>query len=493
MNILLTSVGRRSYLVKYFKQALEGHGEVHVSNSTELTPAFSRADKSTVTPLIYDKNYIPYLLNYCKVNRINAIISLFDVDLPVLSRNKKLFNEVGVQVVVSDKLVIDICNDKYRTYEFLTRNGFNAPKTYISLDEALNAIKLGEIKYPIIIKPRWGMGSIGVYEVLNEDELNVLYNKTLSSIKNSYLKYESQENLDESVIIQEKLLGQEYGLDIINDIDGKYQNTVVKIKHSMRSGETDCAETVDSPTLKKLGKSVSYKLNHIGNLDVDVFMSNDIPYILEMNARFGGGYPFSHMAGVNLPLAIIQWLKGQEVDSSLMEEEIGVLSHKDIGIQKIINANRVVNHKDSKEISIMQVNSKEEIITLLNEFDYVFKPSISSRIKDFDTYADKLHNNALVYAAKDGKNIGFIAFYANDEAAKTAYLVFLGVLPSARNKKVGKALLGQCLKTAQEKDMSFIKLEVRNHNEHAIKFYKLNGFQFSGVASKDSMYMIKRL
>ena len=30
MNILLTSVGRRSYLVKYFKEAVGQNGEIHV-------------------------------------------------------------------------------------------------------------------------------------------------------------------------------------------------------------------------------------------------------------------------------------------------------------------------------------------------------------------------------------------------------------------------------------------------------------------------------
>ena len=93
MNVLLTSVGRRSYLVKYFKDALNSTGQVHVSNSTEFTPAFAVADKSVVTPLIYDEEYIPFLISYCKKNEIRVLISLFDVDLPILSKNIKLFED----------------------------------------------------------------------------------------------------------------------------------------------------------------------------------------------------------------------------------------------------------------------------------------------------------------------------------------------------------------------------------------------------------------
>ena len=33
MNILLTSAGRRTYMVEYFKEVLNGNGEVHASNS----------------------------------------------------------------------------------------------------------------------------------------------------------------------------------------------------------------------------------------------------------------------------------------------------------------------------------------------------------------------------------------------------------------------------------------------------------------------------
>lgn len=335
MKILLTSVGRRSYLVRYFKEAVGKNGEVHVANSCAANPAFKIADKCTVTPLICDDGYIPFLLDYCAENHIKAVIPLFDLDLPVLAAHRPTFHDIGVRVIVSPEEVINVCNDKWETYGFLRDHGFNAPKTYISLESAAAALAMGKIEYPVMLKPRWGMGSIGVFAADNEQELAVLYNKVITHIEGSYLQYERQLDLDNCVIIQEKLEGQEYGLDVINNLAGEYQNTVVKRKYAMRAGETDCAETVDDPGLQVVGRAVSEKLRHIANLDLDVFVAGGRPFILEMNARFGGGYPFSHMAGVNLPLAIVKWLRREDVDASLLTGLTGIIAHKDIEMVQV--------------------------------------------------------------------------------------------------------------------------------------------------------------
>lgn len=335
MNILFTSVGRRSYLVKYFKEALGARGEVHVANSSAQSPAFQAADHWVVTPLIYDENYIPFLMNYCREHQINAIISLFDIDLPILSSSKQAFYDIGVKVIVSERKVIDICNDKWRTYQYLKDNHFHVPQTYLSLEAATDALRKGILQFPVMVKPRWGMGSIAVYEAENMDELKVFYQKTLNAIQKTYLKYESAEDPAQSVLIQEKIQGQEYGLDIINDLEGNYQTTICKKKYAMRSGETDCAVTVDSSVLKGIGEALSEKLRHVGNLDCDVFLKDNVPYVLEMNARFGGGYPFSHAAGVDLPRAIVCWLMGETVPAELLKETFDVMAQKDITIVRL--------------------------------------------------------------------------------------------------------------------------------------------------------------
>lgn len=335
MNILFTSSGRRSYLIEYFKEELKGIGEVHAANSSPDAPALRVADKAVVTPLIYDTSYISFLLEYCQQHAIKAIIPLFDIDLPILANHKQDFEVIGTQVIVSDERVIDICNDKWKTYQFLVKNKFNTPATFLSVADAVEAIAQKKINYPLIIKPRWGMGSIAVQEADNEEELAILYTKVKREIFRSYLSFESEQDNDNCILIQEKLKGQEHGLDIINDLKGKYQATIVKKKIAMRSGETDSAETVHSPAMLELGERMSKALQHIANLDTDVFLVDNVPYVLEMNARFGGGYPFSHLAGVNLPGAIIAWLNDKQVNENDFKPEIGVKGLKELTITRV--------------------------------------------------------------------------------------------------------------------------------------------------------------
>lgn len=330
MNVLLTSAGRRTYMVEYFKQALKGNGKVFASNSI-LTYTLEQADEYILTPNIYDDSYISFLIDYCRRKDIKAIISLFDIDLPVLAKNKDIFEKEGIKLVISDYNVTTICNDKWQTYEFLVRLGIKQTPSFININEAKKAIKDGVLSFPLFIKPRWGMGSIGIYKVETEEELDVLYKKLHREIFDTYLKYESSIDANSCIIIQQAIKGQEYGIEILNDLKGNYVTTFAKKKLAMRSGETDIAETVEPFQFEAVGKNISEKLKHVANLDVDCFVTDDGEiYVLEMNCRFGGQYPFTHNAGVNVPLQIIKWLNNETTDKNLITQINGVKSCKEL-------------------------------------------------------------------------------------------------------------------------------------------------------------------
>ena len=335
MNILLTSVGRRAYIIDYLRDVYKRLGlvgNIIATNSDMNTTAMSVADKAFESPIIYDEKYIPFLLEICKSEKIDMLISLFDIDLMILAKNKSRFESLGVKVIVSDENIINICNDKFEMLKYLKKINMPIPKTYIDLEEALKGADFDKNSY--ILKPRWGMGSLSIFEAENKKELEVLYEKAKRSIQKSYLRFESGADIDRAILIQEKIKGDEYGLDIFNDFKGENLTVTVKRKLAMRSGETDIAKVIENRELEDIGKKIAESLKHIGNLDMDILFDGEKAYIIDMNARFGGGYPFTHSAGVNELEALIRLCKNEKVNDlsvkkyGLFAKEISMLELK---------------------------------------------------------------------------------------------------------------------------------------------------------------------
>lgn len=317
MNILFTCAGRRTYLLKYFKENLSEGDKVVATDMQLSAPALQAADVKIQVPAVYDPQYVDITLNICKEQSIDLLISLNDLELPILSENKARFGDLGVKVLVSNPEVIDICFDKYKTAQWVESIGLASPKTYVRLDDVKRALEAGEVAFPLFMKPRWGSGSIGLESIADMEELDIYYHLLMKKIKRSILATASVG--DEYIIIQEKLTGNEFGLDVMNDLEGRNVAVSVKQKLAMRAGETDKAVTRDLPEVREMGRRIGEALKHIGNLDVDIMQRANGDYcVLELNPRFGGGFPFSYEAGVNLPKAIIQWVKGEMVDSSIL-------------------------------------------------------------------------------------------------------------------------------------------------------------------------------
>jgi len=247
----------------------------------------------------------------CKANDVSLLISLNDLELPILARSKSLFEKVGTTVLISSAEVVDFCFDKLETRTFLEKNQFLSPQSFIDLESAKAALESGAIRYPLFVKPRWGSASVQLYTVYCDEELNSAFHLARAQLQRTFLKVDAH-LAAESILIQEGLPGDEYGIDILNDFQGNVRSVYVKKKLGMRAGETDKSSLSDDSTLIELGRSLGAAVGHIGNLDCDVFYDGTTASVLEMNPRFGGGYPFSHTLGANYPRAIIEWYKGND-------------------------------------------------------------------------------------------------------------------------------------------------------------------------------------
>ena len=335
MNLLFTCAGRRNYLLKYFKEIKDT--KIFACDVSIYAPALYAADEYFIVPEVYDNNYITILLQEAKKRHIDAVFPLNDLELPVLATNKSKFAAEGITVIVPDKEVVDLCFDKLQIKSFAENLTVKSIPTFLIIEDALNYQTLNP-GCRFVIKPRWGSASFGIEYPENNEELISLYPMAKKKLEKSFLNFINSGDLEHSILIQRKLSGQEYGLDVVNNLNAEYVATFIRRKIAMRSGETDKAETVYDDRLFKIGEEIGKKLKHIGILDCDLFLENDNIYLLEMNPRFGGGYPFIQFAGANLPLALVEWLKGNKTPPGCFDYKDACISAK---VDEIVSMNNI--------------------------------------------------------------------------------------------------------------------------------------------------------
>lgn len=322
MNVLLTCAGRRSYLVSWFREAVAPGGRVVATNSHADAAAMAVADRSYVAPVLDSDAYLCFILDVCRREDIGLLVPLFDLELPQLAEATERFAAIGVTVAVSSPEAVASCRDKLAVGEIMAaRTNLRAPRTTLDPDEAAAWIDRGG--RGVFIKPRYGTGSIATLSTTQPDEVAVLHRKVRRDVAATYLG-------EDDVVIQEALAGQEYGLTVVNDLAGRFRAVLANRKVAMRAGETDVAETVELPVLADAGRQLSAALGHVGALDVDVFVDGDRVTVLDLNARIGGNYPFSHLAGVDLPLAYVRWGEARDVDDEAFAVRPGVVGLKAI-------------------------------------------------------------------------------------------------------------------------------------------------------------------
>lgn len=292
-RILFTNVGRRTYLLQYAMELQKSGYDIEIfasDTSVDTAALWISPTISTVILPRLSKNpdrYIEQLYEHCIENDIKLIIPLMDFELPVLARHRDRFKKSGIFIIISNSDIIETCLNKRDFYTFCIKHGISTPKTYFNRD-AFND------EYPVVRKHIYGSGSIGLNVLQSEAELA---------------------SFDDKIqVLQEYIEGDEYGIDILNDQYGNYLSHCVKLKLAMRAGETDKAEIVDGSKFMDLAHKISKCMKHIGSIDLDVMVDReDRYYVIDVNPRFGGGYPFSHLAGYNYLKAIIDMATGKEL------------------------------------------------------------------------------------------------------------------------------------------------------------------------------------
>jgi carbamoyl-phosphate synthase large subunit len=301
-TVLVSSAGRRVELLRAFRHTLEtlGGGRVLATDLSWYSGAFHDADERFTVPRITSPDFVPRMLDICEQQRVDLVIPTLDPELPVYAAARERFAAIGTTVAISSPEVAAIAGDKERTHEWLVANGFPTVMQGTAADVRADP---SAWTFPLVVKPRYGSASIGVAVV---DDLAELEHATAGGA--------------DDMLVQTKAHGTEHTIDLLADRDGRCLTAVPRRRIEVRAGEVSKAVTVRSPALAELAEKVCAALpGPFGALNFQVFVSPDAGQlaVIELNARFGGGYPLSYAAGADFPLALVQDALGQPITAPL--------------------------------------------------------------------------------------------------------------------------------------------------------------------------------
>jgi len=320
MNFLILAAGTRNKIVQYFKRTFEGIGTVVATDASELGPAIYEADKYYIVPPINAEGYIDIILDICKKEQINGVLSLIDPELSLLAANEDKFKKIGTTVIGSSYELCEMALDKMQMYDWLKTHGYKCARSWMDKKDFFKAVENGEVNYPVFVKPYRGSASISISKVYDKETVDLLFAH------------------EEDLMIQEFLNGQEIGVDVYIDmISGEVVSIFTKKKIKMRAGETDKAVSFKDPVLFELIEKFVLEAGYKGQIDIDIFEIGGEYYISEVNPRFGGGYPHAYESGCDHMKLILENLKGKTNIKNIgaYAEGIYMLKYNEVKIAKL--------------------------------------------------------------------------------------------------------------------------------------------------------------
>ena len=286
-NILITSAGRRVSLVRFFKIELSKIFPEAKVFSTDMNPEYSSAcrvsDEFFKVPKATEPNYIDELLKISIANNVNLIVPTIDPELLVLSQNIELFKSHNIDIVLSDFEVIKIFRNKRLTHHFFEKYNI---KTALEFDKQNYTL-------PLYIKPIDGSRSVDNYIISKESDLTEYH---FSNEKLMFLEY-----LDHTK-------HTEFTIDMYYDKNHNLKCMIPRERLEVRDGEVNKAITKKNPFINELFNKMDHIEGFKGCVTLQVFVNKvtNTIYGIEINPRFGGGFPLSYLAGGNFPKWIIQ-------------------------------------------------------------------------------------------------------------------------------------------------------------------------------------------
>ena len=244
-----------------------------------------------------DEDFVPAISRMVAEDRLDLVISTVDVELIALAGRRDELAPAVLAAPSQDTLSVAL--DKLLLAERCEATG-RTPRTVLAGADAVAV----DWDFPVFAKPRQGAGSRGIRLVLDRAALEAL-------------------PLDEGLIVQDYLPGEEYSVDVIADAAGAVIAAVPRTRARVDSGVAIAGRTVHDPELEETAAAVAKAIGLVGVANVQLRRDREgRAVLLEVNPRFPGALPLTIAAGVDIPSLVADLFLGRDLPSSIAFREI---------------------------------------------------------------------------------------------------------------------------------------------------------------------------
>lgn len=295
-NILITSVGRRVSLVKAFQHELKFLFQKSKLFTADMNPEWSSAcrvsDGFFSLPRVTDPMYINALFELCIEYSVGLVVPTIDTELLVLAANKQKFADAGIVLAVSDLEMVVRCRDKRNTNQLFEEFGIQFPKP----------IDKNNPVFPVFIKPYDGSLSKDILLIRDQMAWNESF---LENEKLMFMEYLNPQDY------------QEFTVDAYFDKSGILKGLVPRRRIEVRGGEISKGRTEKGALYETLVSKFREMKGARSCLTMQFFEHKTSGRVvgIEINPRFGGGFPLSYVAKANYPNMLIrEYLLNEPLD-----------------------------------------------------------------------------------------------------------------------------------------------------------------------------------
>jgi carbamoyl-phosphate synthase large subunit len=239
-------------------------------------------DTAYVSPLASHPEFVPWLIETCQRENVQAILTGVESVVSVIAAHKAAIEAAtGAVCLVSTPETLAVGDDKLKTCQWLESHSLNTPRYADSSDRsALRGLR-DAVGFPLIAKPRSGRSAEGILTVYNDSDLEYVMTRR--------------------AYVVEEMLGDadsEYTVGCYVDRHGQVRGSIA-MRRALHAGTTVFAEVGDFPEVRAEAERIAAALKPVASCNVQMRMHREHPTAFEINVRFSGTTPMRAHFGFN--------------------------------------------------------------------------------------------------------------------------------------------------------------------------------------------------